>query len=414
MNYVIIGVGAAGIAAAKKLRSEEPDARITMISKDSHVHARHLLHKFLTLEKDVEGMSFVPADFFEKNRIEWRAGQIVTSLQLAQKQVTLASGETVPYDKLLIATGANSFILPIGDLPNAPNVFGLRHLTDAVAINEKAKTSTHVVIIGSGLVGLDAALGMCQQDKQVTIVERGDRILPVQMDKKGAIRYQAAFENKACRFYVDRGTAQTKVNEQGEVVELVFDNGESIQCDMVIVAAGVRAAVEPFKESGLTIERGIVVDSHMQSSDADVYAAGDVAGISGIWPSASKQGEVAALNMMGRPTEYQEPKIPKNAFNYFGLASLAMGKSSSDVAADGERFVTSETSTYYKKAVIKEHTLEGFLIVGDLSHAAIYQYLVASKADITGLEDVLFSASFREYYELQKDGTYLLRTAVPE
>ena len=141
MGYVILGVGAAGITAAKTIRKAEKEAEITMISTDRQVHSRCMLHKYLSHERTAEKLSFVPEDFFETNRIHWIKGKTVTGLDTAKKKVILEDGGEVPYDKLLIATGAESFIPPVGNLREAANVFGLRHLHDAEAIDKMAESA---------------------------------------------------------------------------------------------------------------------------------------------------------------------------------------------------------------------------------------------------------------------------------
>ena len=137
MKYVIIGIGAAGMTAAKTLREMAPQDEIVMISVDEKPHSRCMLHKYLSHERDAEGLNFVPADFFEKNNIWQIAGQRVTRLDTKAKKVYYGTeGYACDYDRLLIATGAESFIPPVGNLRNASNVFGLRHLSDARAIDE--------------------------------------------------------------------------------------------------------------------------------------------------------------------------------------------------------------------------------------------------------------------------------------
>ena len=171
----------------------------------------------------------VPDDFFTENNIWQIPGQRVTKLDTRAKKVYYGTeGYACDYDKLLIATGAESFIPPVGDLRNASNVFGLRHLSDAKAIDEKARTAKKVVIIGSGLVGLDAAYGLLEQKKEITVVEMAERILPIQMDEKGAAEYQKRFEQAGCRFCLGRKGADTITNEGGKITHGVLDNGRKM------------------------------------------------------------------------------------------------------------------------------------------------------------------------------------------
>ena len=406
MKYVIIGIGAAGMTAARTLRELAPQDEIVMLSVDEKPHSRCMLHKYLSHERDADGLNFVPDDFFTENNIWQIPGQRVTKLDTRAKKVYYGTeGYACDYDKLLIATGAESFIPPVGDLRTAPNVFGLRHLSDAKAIDEKARTAKKVVIIGSGLVGLDAAYGLLEQKKEITIVEMAERILPIQLDEKGAAEYQKRFEKAGCRFCLGRKGADTVTNEKGEITHVVLDNGEKLECDMVIVAAGVRSAVAGFEDSGLVIDRGIKVNDYMQTSEQDVYAAGDVTGLSGIWPNAQKQGRTAAQNMvLGNKFMYVDRFAAKNTINFFGLVSLCVGALNPE---EGDQVIARESRDQYERAIFRNHRLVGFLQQGDISHDGIYQYLIKNGIDLAGREEEIFSLSFADFYDVKENGEYI-------
>lgn len=406
MKYVIIGIGAAGMTAARTLRELAPQDEIVMLSVDEKPHSRCMLHKYLSHERDADGLNFVPDDFFTENNIWQIPGQRVTKLDTRAKKVYYGTeGYACDYDKLLIATGAESFIPPVGDLRTAPNVFGLRHLSDAKAIDEKARTAKKVVIIGSGLVGLDAAYGLLEQKKEITVVEMAERILPIQLDEKGAAEYQKRFEKAGCRFCLGRKGADTLTNEKGEITHVVLDNGEKLECDMVIVAAGVRSAVAGFEDSGLVIDRGIRVNDYMQTSEQDVYAAGDVTGLSGIWPNAQKQGRIAAQNMvLGNKFMYVDRFAAKNTINFFGLVSLCVGVLNPE---EGDQVIAKESRDQYERAIFRNHRLVGFLQQGDISHDGIYQYLIKNGIDLAGREEEIFSLSFADFYDVKENGEYI-------
>lgn len=406
MKYVIIGIGAAGMTAARTLRELAPQDEIVMLSVDEKPHSRCMLHKYLSHERDADGLNFVSDDFFTENNIWQIPGQRVTKLDTRAKKVYYGTeGYACDYDKLLIATGAESFIPPVGDLRTAPNVFGLRHLSDAKAIDEKARTAKKVVIIGSGLVGLDAAYGLLEQKKEITVVEMAERILPIQLDEKGAAEYQKRFETAGCRFCLGRKGADTVTNEKGEITHVGLDNGEKLECDMVIVAAGVRSAVAGFEDSGLVIDRGIRVNDYMQTSEQDVYAAGDVTGLSGIWPNAQKQGRIAAQNMvLGNKFMYVDRFAAKNTINFFGLVSLCVGVLNPE---EGDQVIARESRDQYERAIFRDHRLVGFLQQGDISHDGIYQYLIKNGIDLAGREEEIFSLSFADFYDVKENGEYI-------
>lgn len=406
MEYVILGAGAAGITAAKTIRKADENGKITVISTDTQVHSRCMLHKYLSHERDAAGISFVDPDFFEKNQITWLQGKTVNRLDTQEKKVYTDQGDEVSYDRLLIATGAESFIPPVGNLRDAENVFGLRHLRDAQAIDELAKNAENIVIIGSGLVGLDAAYGLMETGKKVSIVEMADQILPVQLDKTAAFEYQKRFEEAGARFYLGRKAADTIMGEDKNIHEIVLDNGEKLACDLIIVAAGVRSAVAGMEGEGIVIDRGIKVDDYLQTGAEGVYAAGDVTGLSGIWPNAQKQGETAALNMCGSHVEYADRYAIKNTINFFGLVSMCVGVI---LPQEGDVVIAREDSRNYKRVVLRDGKVAGVLFQGDISHGGIWQYLIKNQISISGIQKDIFDLNFGDFYEIKDNGEYQWR-----
>ena len=406
MEYVILGAGAAGITAAKTIRKADKNGKITVISTDTQVHSRCMLHKYLSHERDAAGISFVDPDFFEKNQITWLQGKTVNRLDTQGKKVYTDQGDEVSYDRLLIATGAESFIPPVGNLREAENVFGLRHLRDAQAIDELAKNAENIVIIGSGLVGLDAAYGLMETGKKVSIVEMADQILPVQLDKTAAFEYQKRFEEAGARFYLGRKAADTVMEEDKIIREIILDNGEKLPCDLIIVAAGVRSAVAGMEGEGIVIDRGIQVDGYLQTGAEGVYAAGDVTGLSGIWPNAQKQGETAALNMCGSHVEYTDRYAIKNTINFFGLVSMCVGVI---LPQEGDVVIAREDSRNYKRVVLRDGKVVGVLLQGDISHGGIWQYLIKNQISISGIQKDIFDLNFGDFYGIKDNGEYQWR-----
>ena len=307
MNYVIIGTGAAGIMAAKEIRKLKKDAQIPMISADEQVHSRCMLHKYLSHERTAEELSFVEEDFFEKNQIAEVYGHIEV-IDTANQMVDTKGGESICYDKLLISTGADSFIPPVGDLRKAKNVFGLRHLKDAQEIDKMAEDAEKILIIGSGLVGLDAAYGLIERGKKVTVVEMAEQILPVQLDAHAAKTYQELFEQAGVQFYLGCKAEGAVCEADGMIRAVTLDTGKQLLCDLIIVAAGVRPAVGFLEKSEIEVERGIKVNSKMETNVPNVYAAGDVTTLSSIATpiSANEQSYIGLFSQY--VDEYQNIK----------------------------------------------------------------------------------------------------------
>lgn len=403
MMYVILGAGAAGISAAKAIRQNDKDASIIMVSSDRYVHSRCMLHKYISGERDEKTLSFVPEGFFEEQNIYWYPQKHAKEIDTDGQNVILEDGIKLHYDKLLVATGADSFIPPVGDFRTASNVFGLRNLSDAQAIREQGETAKKVLVIGAGLVGLDAAYGFLEQGKEVTVVEMAGRILPLQLDECAGREYQKLFEQAGCRFLLGRKAEKTVSDDRNAVRTVVLDDGTEVGCDLVIVAAGVRPAIACVKGSNIYADRFIQVDEYMQTTCKNVYAAGDVTGIAGIWPNAMKQGAVAASNMCGIPQQYLDRYGMKNTINFFGLTTLSLGRGT---AEPGDEVLVQEDRRNYKRAIIRDGKLDSILLQGDIDYSGIYQYLIKNKIALGDKKNRIFELSFADYYGILEDGQY--------
>lgn len=406
-KFVIVGAGAAGIAAAERIRLYNKDAAIIMMSVDEYSHSRCMLHKFLGGERTEEELSFVEPDFFEKNNIYWGKTQKAIGLDIRKKQVVMENGYQ-PYDKLLIATGAVFGIPPINHFRTASNVYGFRDLSDAQKIDAavKEKNAKHVFVVGSGLVGLDVATGLMERGVKVTIAEMAPRVMPLQTDDTAAKAYQERFEAHGARFLLGVGASDSVLNEKNEITAVVLGNGETVECDFVVCAAGVRPNTAWIEGSGLEIERGITVDEFMRTSDPDVYAAGDVTGLSGIWPNAMDMGRIAASNMCGASIKYTDRYCMKNTSNFFGLHMLTIGDI--NMSVEGADVYVKESRSSYKKAVVKDGVLKAILIQGDISHTGHWQYLIKSGINIGEIlkEKDVFDITYGDFYGLDGMGEY--------
>lgn len=403
MKYVIIGAGVAGVEAARTIRGLDPDGEIRMISADTQIHSRCMLHKFISGERDGQGLDFTERDFFDRYRIQWQKGTRVRQVCPDRKEVVLDTGQPVSYDRLLVAAGADSFIPPVGELRKASNVYGLRNLSDAQAIVEEAGQARQVLVIGSGLVGLDAAYGLLERGMKLTVVEMADRILPVQLDAHAAAAYQAAFEKEGVRFLLGRKASEAPCGPDGRIHQVILDNGDTVPCDLVIVAAGVRPALAFLEGSGIACDRGITVDASMKTSVEDVYAAGDITGLSGIWPNAADQGRIAGKSMCGADASYTDTYAVKNTINFFRLVTLCVGRIREE---EGDQIHIREDRTQYKRMLVRDGRIQGILLQGNIAGAGIWQYLIKNQIDISHIQKDVFDISFADFYQTDSRGLY--------
>ncbi len=369
MHIVIVGAGAAGAAAVKKLRALDKTVQITLISADQEAYSRVMLSKVVGGKKTEEQIALFTAEDMEKLGVEWLRGCPVQSVNCERKQLSLADGRTLNYDKLLLATGAQAGKPPVPGLREAENSYVLRDMQDARAIRAAVRAGSQWVILGAGLVGMEAAEALCSLGARVTVVEMADRVMPLQMDQRCAGDYQRLFEEAGCSFALSAKLAKVEL-DGSRAVAAVLEDGRRLACDGLVTAAGVSPRCGYLEGSGLAWDPrgGIKVDNHLAASQGDVWAAGDVAGLTGTWMPAQEQGEVAAVNMLGGDQTYDPPRVQRHMASYYGLSTVSVG----EVNGEGQALTEGETGRY-KRVVLREGRVVGVLEQGGAARALRYQ-----------------------------------------
>jgi NAD(P)H-nitrite reductase large subunit len=403
MKHLIIGAGAAGISAARTILKEKTDDTVVMVSEDQEVYSRCMLHRFISGERDAQSLNFVNDGLLGNKRFQWIKGKTVTRLDGASKTVYAGDERIASGDTVLIATGSNSVTPPIGELRTAKNAFGLRHLSDARSIAGSAKKAENIAIIGAGLVGLDAAYALQELGKKLTIVEMAENALAINLDAHAAAAYQKLFEEKGAVFHLGRKVVNTKSDGQGSITALELDNGTIIPCDMVVMAVGVRPAVGFLAESGVKVERTVVVDDHLTTSMPGIYAAGDAAGLSGIWPNAVKQGEIAGENMCGVPYVYDDKFAIKNTVNFFNLVSLSVGAINPQ---EGDQVLVKEDRRNYRKLILRDGVPAGVILQGDIAGSGFWQHLIKNKIRIDNRGKSVWKITYADFFGVENNGEY--------
>lgn len=401
MRYVVIGSSAAGISGIRELRRLDKDSQIVLISSDQAIYSRCILHHYLGGERDLARLCFAEQDFAERFGVEWMKGRTCTGLDREAKAVVLEDGERVPYDKLLIATGAHTYIPPVKNLKGAKNVCGFRDLEDIEGLKQVAGHAENIVIMGAGLVGLDCACGLLELGIKTTLVETAGWLLSRQLDERAAKTYQKAFAARGVAQYYGVGIDQAVVDEEGQITQVILTDGTRLPCDYVVVTAGVRANVEFLEGTGIQVgPMGLLYDETGRTSDPDVYGAGDVSGTSPIWPAAVKEGIVAAENMAGKPGKMTDFFASKATMNFLGIPSMSLGEvAPTDGTAQVEVRETEEPCTY-KKIVHKDGKIIGAVLQGDLAYGGILQQLIARRIDITKVKKPVFDIDYSDFFHM--------------
>lgn len=383
MQYVIIGNSAAAIGCVEGIRSIDKKGSITIVSKEpQHTYSRPLISYLLCDQTTREKMKYRPDSFYEDNGCTVFLGTECEKINKEKQAVTLSGGKELSYDKLLIATGSNPAVPPIQGLDKVKNKFTFMSLSDADALEKALTPETNVLILGAGLIGLKCAEGIADSVKSITVVDLADRILPNVLDTDAAEIVQKQIENHGVSFVLSDGAERFDENKA------FLKSGKTVAFDVLVVAVGVRPATSLLCDLGAEAVRGIVTDSCLQTEFDNIYAAGDCTvshdiaseqdRILALLPNAYMQGRCAGINMAGGEAVYDNA-IAINAAGFFGLHLVTAG------SYDGDVFVT-KSENAYKKLVVKDGLLKGFIIIGDVARSGIYTSLIRNKTPLSSVD----------------------------
>lgn len=369
MRHVIIGAGAAGISAAKKLRELRPEDEILMISKDKEIYSRCLLHFYLDGRRTLEEIQFAGMNFAENSNIQWKSGEEVDKVLSEQHKIQLSGGEEIIYDKLCIASGAHTNVPPIQGLREAVNAVGFRNLEDVCKVKEILKTAENIFVMGAGLIGIDVVEGLLKYKKNITLVDMEPYMLPIQLDKKSAKKYEDLFKNAGVKQYYNVGSKEFVLDEDGMCYKVILTDGTEIPTDLIINCAGVRAETGFLQESGIECDRfGILTDETGKTSVEDIYAAGDVTGRKMIWPEAVRKGNMAAYAMCGKSCVVKDYLSEKASMNFLDVPAISIGKvNQCDETFEEEQYSGSEEN--YMKLLFQNGVIKGAILQGNLTHS---------------------------------------------
>jgi nitrite reductase (NADH) large subunit len=283
LKLVVVGNGMAGIKTVEELIRLAPDLYdITVFGAEPHPnYNRILLSPVLAGEQTLEDIVLNDLDWYTANNIKLHLSKKVTYIDRLKREVTAEDGTVEPYDKVLLATGSNPFMLPI---PGAdlPGVISYRDIADTNAMIDAADKFKHAVVIGGGLLGLEAANGLKLRGMEVTVVHVMPWLMERQLDKTAGRLLQKSLEEKGLKFLLERHTASIEAGSDGRVSSLKFKSGEEIPADLVVMAVGIRPNTALAEKIGLHVNRGIVVNDTMQTFDPRIYSVGECVNHRGI------------------------------------------------------------------------------------------------------------------------------------
>lgn len=401
MNYLIIGNSAAGLNGAEAVRSRDAQGTVTIVSEEDYpAYSRCLIPYFMEGKVGEEGMLYRPRDYYSKNRFEVRLGQKVTSVQPGDKTVTLADGQKLAYDRLLIATGGSPKLPAIPGIDKA-GVFGFRTTLDLDGILRASKRAERAVIMGGGCVGLMAACALHARGLKVAVVISSSHLLSQIADAEVGEIIRRRFEENGVPIHTATDVADVLGDDKVSGVKLT--NGTQLNCQIVVVGKGVNPNVDLVKQTEIRTHWGIVVDDELRTSVPDVYAAGDVAEtrdvvtgedtVNAIWPAAAEQGRIAGANMTGAREKYTG-SMRMNSAEFFGLPLISIGlvKPRQPGYTALVRHVAAKN--IFRKVVLRDNVVVGAVLVGEIENAGVYAALMRKQVDVTSIKQRLLDRDF--------------------
>jgi nitrite reductase (NADH) large subunit len=383
-RYIIIGGGIAGISAAEAIHALQPKADITLISEEHYLpYFRMSLTRYLAGEVEREKLTLHNQQWYLQNHITILLNKHVSSIDAEAKQISLADGQKLSYDKLILASGAHPNVPPFPGR-ELKGVQTLRTLEDADLIMEVARKQAKVICIGGGLLGLEVAGAVARQGAQVTVLEGLDWLLPRQLDAEASAILKAKIEEMGIKVIVP---AMTKaLHGDGKVESVELGDGQVLPADLVLISTGVSANLELAKSAGLTANRGVVVNEHMVTSNPDILAAGDLTEFQGrsygLWIPAKNQGTIAGQNAAGKETNFLgEP--PSTRLKVLGIDVFSIGQFSPSV--EGDKLVAESKDGVYKSFLFRDGKMIGSILLGDDSLASKVKAAIEGKKDFAAV-----------------------------
>lgn len=399
-RLVVIGNGMAGMRTVEELLARAPVRYdITVFGAEPHPnYNRIMLSSVLAGEKQVEDIVINPLSWYAENGITLHAGDPVVAIDAAARTVTAASGLSVPYDKLLLATGSKPLMPPLPGL-DLPGVVAFRDIADTDKMLKAAEAKQRAVVIGGGLLGLEAAWGLKRRGMPVALVHLMPTLMERQLDTEAGQMLQRDLTERGLHFFTQGQTERVLGETRAEGLALA--DGRSIPADLVVVAIGIRPNVDMGKAAGLDINRGILVGDDMATSNPDIYAVGECVEHNGqvfglvapIW----EQAKVCAARLAGDTVaSYATPAL-STRLKITGIDVFSAGKLAAEDDGDEEVVFRDAAKGVYRKLVVRGDTLVGAVMYGDVADGGWYFDLIKGGKSVADMRDrLIFGQAFAD------------------
>jgi NAD(P)H-nitrite reductase large subunit len=408
-KYVIVGASAAGIGAVESIRAVDQTGSIVVITEeDCPFYSRPMISDLVSGRADIKKMECKSNDFFQKNNTEVLVNKKVTALNTEEKTVRLDNGEKIVYEKLLLATGGKPFV-PKMEGQEKDGVFTFTTLSDAQRLAEKIKSinAKSAVVLGAGLIGISVTEALVKRGLSVTVVELQEKILSLLLDAHASDIVEAVIRRAGVNFAKGQSVQEIvgRPDNDDVVGGVILTKGECIHCDVVVVAIGVIPRTELVAGTPIKINRGIVVDSTMQTNLSDVYASGDVTEtfdfilnqnrLLPLWPLAVDQGRVAGSNMAAHKATYAGG-TNMSSLKYFSIpiVSIGLANPKPDDTSVETLVKFDPEQQVYKKLVLRNNVIVGMTFINCIERTGIIFNLMKNQVNVKKFKHTLLSDDF--------------------
>ncbi|MHA1379712.1 MAG: NAD(P)/FAD-dependent oxidoreductase [Candidatus Helarchaeota archaeon] len=406
MRVVIVGGNIAGSNAGEIIKKENPEIEVELYTEEQYYsYSRIKLPSFICGRCKEHELVTCDHEWYKNRNISFNRNYKAIEILPEQKVICFENGEETTYDKLLLATGSKSNILPIPGI-DKKGIFTLKTLDDAKHIIEDATRNKSAIVVGGGLLGLETAKGLADLNLDVIMCEYFPRLLPKQLDREGAEILKQILEDFNIKVILG---ANTKEITGDEKLTIKLVDGREATADMIVFSVGVKPNTELAKNAGIKVNRGILVDKYMRTNRKDIYAAGDCAEFNnrvwGIVPVAYEQSKIAALNIIGKETEYDEV-IPSNTLKIVDVDLTSMGIVTPETVLKNGKLTQQmrkldKDKRIYKKIVIQDNKLIGAILLGDKTNQMAIKKMIKSKISVASFKGKILKSDFnpKKYLE---------------
>lgn len=384
-HVVVIGNGIAGITAADHIRRRHPGCTIDVVTRERyHLYNRMAITRLIYGRSALQSLYLMPEGWYEDNRITTWLNTQVSAIDREARRVSLGTGESIPYDRLILTAGSRNFVPPIAGF-GAPGSFVLREAEDAMRLRGFAQEhrSRRAVVAGGGLLGLETAYALKKFGLHVTVLELGASVLRRQLDERGGTLLKRYLEGLGIELVLEAQAVSVEADPR--VTGVTLADGSTIETDLFVLSAGITPNVEIAHEAGLETGRGVIVDDGMRTSDPVIFAAGDAAeykgSVSGLWPSAVEQARVAAFNALGGDERY-EAVPPVTMLKVTGVELTSIGRVEAESDDELELAFEDVAEQRYRKLVLAEGRIVGAILLGYPLEAAGVVAAVKAGTDV--------------------------------